>query len=433
MLAVASCAAASMFVAAPAHAATNPPVVINATGDSVSGRITVTYAADAGLADVVAHVVDPTDGAEVAVVDDFAFTGGSQQYGYWESTSPLVLPRLGNYRLDIGITDNDGTHVDQQSAGWFYSAVQLSFAGLKMTGQVTYANRDVTVSGQLLGTWPGGEVKPVANWPIEVMTYRGGPFDVVTDAHGKFKALATIQDVDEFVYLYSGTVEDQPFYYQAYSDLGSVTVTQAPTRITLNLDRKKVLAGQSVTVTGQATWKSPTGWQPVPNAYVVFSLCYPDGTNCNPSLGNTTADAQGRFTATVVPLETGTIQAGTHNSDPFITSNTVTRKPVTVLQLAQFTDFSALRDTPEQVTVEGHLDFPGPFTPGSIPVAIQFKAAGGSWQTVSTIDIANNPTNPEGISFTTSVASTSAGHWRATYAGRPDSFQSATSASVQLG
>jgi hypothetical protein len=432
MLAIAACAAVSVLIGAPAHAA-DPPVIVDAITAPNSGIFQVHILAEAGVADVIARVIDTTNAAEIAVVHDFSLDFGTGQDGYWQSSQPVALPHLGTYQLDVSVTDNDGVHVDRQAAGYFNSTVRLSFGDLKMTGHVDYVHREVTVSGQLLGTWPDGTVRPVAGWPIEVETYRGGPFDGDTDAHGKFKIKAAIQNVDEFVYLYSNYVPGQPYYLPANGDLGKVAVTQAPTRLTLNVDPKRILAGESVTLTGRATWLSPTGWQPTPNALVVLWLCDVNGANCNSNLGYLQTDAAGQFSTTVAPYRTGRILAGTNNDDPFITTKTITSKPVTVLQLANLADFTAVRDTPAQVTVTGHLNIPGNLTPALIPVDIQFQGATGGWQTITTVEAGLNPHEQAGILFTATVDSSTAGRWRARYAGVPNEFQSATSQSVHVG
>ncbi len=433
-LTVAAAVTAATLIGSPAQAA-NPPVIVYASGTPTPGVIAVSYAADAGVAAIVAHVVDPSvvPETEVATVTAFHFGGGTPTYGYWVSDNPVTLPHLGNYRLDIELTDNDGVHVAQQAAGWLYSFVQMSFADVTVGGKATYADRDVTVSGRLVGTWPDGTVRPIEGQPVEVMTYLGGPFDTTSDRNGKFKVSVTIQAVDDFIYLYTLDSPDHPFYAQAYYDTSNVPVTQAPSRITMDADRTTVLAGETLTVTGQATWKSPRGWRPSPNQYVVFQLCYPDGTYCS-FLGSATTDSQGRFTVTVTPWQSGLIKAVTYYYDPFISSDGAATIAVTVLQLARFTDFSAVRQSADQVQVTGHLDFPGSFTPWPIPVEIQFSLSGtGAWHTQQTIDIANNPTNPEGIFFQQSVQSDQAGYWRVYYAGVPTGFEAATSQVVQVG
>jgi hypothetical protein len=432
-LTVAAGIAVGSLVPAAAQAATAPPSVMWAHSvEDDFARIEVGATADAGVASIKIHVVSPVTNEDLAVVDSFHLVSGTAQYGWWQADKPVILPDLGYYQLNSEIIDNDGVHVSQQNVGTLVYAVKMFFKDLKVTNQVTYSRRDIAVSGRLMGRWPGtGEVKALENFPIEFVTWYGDAVDGLSGQAGHFELTTQAEGPDDAGYLTTLWDDSHRYYAQAYTDTQAPQVDQASTRLTTNLDRDTVLAGESVTVSGVLSWKTPQQWRPMSNMQLAVLFCdRPD--YCGPILGEAVTDEQGRYSVTVTPYMTGRLQVGSYNPDPFVTTITTASADVTVLQLAEFTDLYGSRDETGKVSLYGHLDFPGNFTPYPIPVDIQFSKDGtNGWHTVTTMDIFNNPTNPQGISFQAVLDEPGSGYWRVTYAGRPD-FQSAVSKSVYV-
>jgi hypothetical protein len=199
----------------------------------------------------------------------------------------------------------------------------------------------------------------------------------------------------------------------------------------------QVKAGEPVTISGQLTWKSPDGWQPLAHRQVGVLECEESGQCPGGPIDLPETDADGRFSITAVPYVTGLYQVGfsgrdeNNQPDPFLPLVLKTA-PVTVLQPAQFSDFTAARDESGQVVASGHMTFGDHYSPATIPVQIQYRAPGASSSWVTVANIENADWDGSGYGFSATVDQPAAGQWRAYYPGQPKWFVTATSTKVQL-
>ncbi|MEV0714091.1 hypothetical protein [Asanoa sp. NPDC050611] len=424
-------AIAAFALPAPALAAA-PPVVGQATNDREDPtRIRVSTTADADVASVTAHLVSYSTQEVVASTSDFALASGTARDGDWVST-PLRLSAIGTFRIDVEVTDVDGNHTRRDLAGSFGYFVTTSFDQLSLNrSTVTYQNRTVTVRGRMLGTWPGSTTaRPVgAGLPVQLSSYCCQFATAYTRADGTFVGTIGFDDTVGPVSVSYQYDNDHPGYAgteQIY-DL-PVTVTPAPTRFTLALDRSRVDLGETVTATGTLTRNYGDGYVPLADAPVVAGWC--ESTSMCRFLGVlATTDAEGRYTLTVAPSSTGYLQLSHSGSDQdvFLGDALKTSRWVTVLQTSHFATFAAGRNAAGPVWIEGDLDFDGGLHPGSIPIELQFKPLGATtWQTVTTVEA-----DSSGV-FRATLDQLSAGHWRARYPGETDIFKAATSTAVRV-
>ncbi|MBV1856743.1 hypothetical protein [Catellatospora tritici] len=422
--AFATAVAVAALAPGTAHAASAPDVLWAYSVEGDFGRVQVGVSAEAGVADLKVHVVGET-GEDLAVLDSFTLESGSDQYSVWRSDDTVALDELGYYRLDAEIVDRDGVHVTEQQVGLLIYAVQMYYDNLKVTKKVDYAHREVTVTGRLMGRWPTGRREAIEGFPLEYVPMYGDYVDGVSDNAGQFRLTTQVENVDDMGYLTTLWVQDRPYYLQAFADVAAPEIKQAATRITLDLDRTRVVSGETVTVSGTLSWKPPhAGWRPTPNALVVLvGGC--DEDYCQSLLGYTLTDAQGHYSMTVTPPYTMTVQVGTHHEDPFVTTATTARADLVVLQAVRFGELRQGIDWDGRPILYGHLDFQSGWTPGTIPVEVQYSPDGRGWHTVGTLDLSYNPHESEGIRFEWPLAGTEPGYWRAVYAGTPDFFQSA--------
>jgi hypothetical protein len=200
----------------------------------------------------------------------------------------------------------------------------------------------------------------------------------------------------------------------------------------VSVSRDRINAGEPVTISGRYEFKADGAWHSVPNHYVAIRLCL-DPECDRGSYDYVNTDANGEFTTTLLPNQTGYYRVGTYNEDPFITTVTFARFDMVVLQKAELTSFGAQRDTEGKVAIAGHLLF-GHFTPSPAPVEIQFSATGGGdWTTLATVDATRGPSETGGYLFRATIDEPRPGYWRAVYRGVPDNFQSDVSDSVFVG
>jgi hypothetical protein len=430
--AVVTVAVAAVVAAVPsvAYAATLP--IVNWAGSVPDdlGRVQVSITAEAGVASIKAHIVSYVTQQEVAVVDTFALASGTAQDGIWATPDRLQLAELGTYRIDVEVTDNAGQQVTRQGAGELAYYAVTSFDEVTTDrSTVSYYHRDVTMSGRLRARLPAtGELVVLSGFTVWVTATTGGLAETTTGADGRFAASVHLDNAGE-VYAFYAYDNARIGYQGSQTDFIHITISPAPTRITVVLSSTKVKAGQSVTVSGRLTWLSRDGWQPLANQQVGVLFCFSQ-VYCNP-VDYPFTDADGRYSVTTTPYSTGYFSVGATPNDPFQAWVT-NQADIIVLQPAVISDFTAARDEAGHVVASGHINFPGSFTPGSIPVQLQFSRTGTEgWTTKATFD-AGSWWDGTGYAFTATMDEPRSGYWRAFYAGTPDFFDSAVSAAIRV-
>ncbi len=420
MLAVAlavATAAAGTLIPAGAHAAQPPSIVHAGSVNGDLGTLEVFATAQAGIASIQARIVHPDTGEQVASTTDFVLHSGTVQDGSWRTPQPLQIAELGSYWLALEVTDAEGQQVSNPEAGTVSYVVETWIEDLVVPSTVTYATRVAPVTGRLLGRWPADRaVRGVGDFPIQVMGTAGWtPVETRTNADGTFQTALAIEGQDEMVMVQS--ISDDPGYWNAYQG-AFTTIEPVPTRVSANLDRRHVIAGEQIHITGQVKWQSPDGWRNYPGLYVGVLHCFDEQCQNSSSIGYPELDDQGRFSITYTPYLTGWVKVGHGGDDPWVNTTFSELKPVRVTQRAEFTTFAATRENPGQVRVTGHLAFRSGFTPGVMPIEIQFSRTGtGNWRTLRTVDIGHNPTHPEGYFFSELADQNRSGFWRVVYHG----------------
>ncbi len=415
-------AAAVLGFGAPAQAAEAAAPVVhwaNQVEDDL-GRLQVYASSDAGVTGLVAHVRTPGTGAEVAVMTSFQLASGTAEDGVWQS-GEIVIPDLGYYDLDVEVTDADGGRIASDGFG-FNNVVKMFFADLKTTPTVTYTRRTYTVSGKLMGLWPGTRATaPVSGVPVYAQI-PGGDFtaEIETGSKGQFSLSGAVGYADGGGgYLSTTDDPDHRFYLQGFTRIPKAEVKQSPTRVTMQLDRNSIISRQPITVSGDATWKSPDGWVPMANAPIAIGVCgrgYDDPTNCF-SGPTTTTDANGHYSYVINPYDGGGIAVAASSDDMYIQTVTYASRKITVLMPTSFEGFYAGRDSDGgrvYVGTSGGLELTGYSPAADTVVSAQFSPNGVTgWRTIGDINLGQSP----GSSFSAAFEHSGAGYWRLSYAG----------------
>ena len=427
-LVVAAGVLAALAATPVAAQAATPPVVNwahSVEGDL--GVLEVAAEAEAGVSSLRAHIRKYGVEPDVAVVEDFVLVSGTVQDGVWRTPEPLQLAELGYYEVVVDVVDGDGNVASGPNWGTLTYAVATEFSPLRIDPPaVTYTDREVTVSGTLTGKRPDNrQIVPVPDGEVWVssMEAEGYSKAVTTAADGSFSTTLTMTGPGD-AYAEFGA---EGFYMRATSDYAPIGVVPAESRITVETSAAEVNQGEPVTVSGQLTWLSPdNGWQPLAGKQIGVLICS-DMLGYCPGGEYPTTDADGRYSLTVTPWDTGHFAVGFPSYDPFI-ARADAQAPIVVWQPASISDFTAARDASGAVVAQGHMVF-GNTTPWPVEVEIQFKRAGSNrWTTVATED--NAEWDGRGYLFTATVDQPRKGHWRAFFAGRPDLFRPVTSEPV---
>ncbi len=199
---------------------------------------------------------------------------------------------------------------------------------------------------------------------------------------------------------------------------------------------KRVKAGESITVSGTASWKTPDGWAPVATGRVDVSTCNAL-ENCD-HLDGVPVAADGTYTLTVPPSQSTTLRSSyvppvraDGSPDPYVAMSRHD-VPVVVLQESSIPRFTASRENSGAVHLLGSVEFPGTMTPGVIPVEFQFSATGtGDWVTIGDDD-QSYWDGQGGYEFEGRLTEPRSGWWRARYPGDPANFQASTSKKIYV-
>lgn len=393
--------------------AADAPVVNWANSDPNDlGVLQVSVTSPQEITHLTAHVLSPSGGAEVAVTDDFVLRSGTATNGVWATRETFKLADLGFYPVDVDATAADGTTVTATSIGHLTYYAQTIFDPLTASRtQVTYAHRDVVLRGRVLTRDPGTrEVTPFPGAPISLnwREYgRNGANDDVdwaqltTGADGRFSYTRTQGGTDDFYANYPYQNEFPGHLSGTSADL-RVPVKLSPVRLTATVAPRRLDAGGQITVSGRATWKSPTGWRPLTGAHLIIGPYYPGWTQAD-------TDADGRYSASFTPYQSTDIPLYYVATDPFIDNATRTTK-VIVVQPSLISQFTAQRGfEANTVEVSGDLEFPGAGSPYRPTVDIEFSVDGTTWVRKTTL--------PADAWFNGTVPAKRPGYWRAHYRG----------------
>lgn len=411
--------------AASAHATTGITVQYAQTDATNNGKLDVSLAASSNVTSVEVSLFSEATQQTVATVKNFKLTSGTATDGVWEPKTRIQLPELGSYRIDVSAADEGGDTLSTTGSGYFYYAVQtnLDDASVDRT-TVDYQNRSVTMSGHLMGKWPGtGDVAPLAGEEVDVSSYfQYG--EATTAADGSWAV--TLPFTDQ----YQNTIQAQfsydpnnPFYSSSISRSIPIKIKQTATKLILTPSARRIpFQGTVSSTSATLLWDSPSGWEPLAGETL--------GSNSFGGFAQETTDANGNavFPATPSLWNDFTISAGWASDDIYLTDAEAS-STITVVQPSAFESFTPARTDTSTVAVTGDLGFSFD-VPGTIPVNIQFSATGkGGWTTVATVP--NALWDGTGYGFSTTIPSSTAGFWRATFSGGKQ-FENAVSSVVYL-
>ncbi|WP_405017317.1 hypothetical protein OHV05_09720 [Kitasatospora sp. NBC_00070] len=393
---------------------------------SNNGKLVLGLTAQSAVKDIKVSLYSMAATETSATVTRFELTSGTAEDGTWTNVGRVQLPALGSYRIDVSATDAGGDTLTATGVGYFYYSVQTNLKDAKVDRTtVDYDHRTVTISGHLMGQWPGsGVITPMGGLTVAVNS-RMEYAEVTTGVDGGFTATLPVTDI------YQNTIEasfdydpNHIFYSQSRSREFPITIKQTPTKVVQTPSTRRVpFKGVVDSTSSTLLWKSPIGWQPLAGKRL--------GSNSFPDYVQLTTDANGtvQFPATTPLWSNYTISSGWSSDDIFLAGASAGSE-ITVVQPAAFQAFAATRTDAATVDVTGEMNFAGTWTPAPIAVDIQYSATGkGGWTTVTTVPSAN--WNGQGYAFSATVPSAGAGYWRASFTNSPQ-WEKAVSKVVQV-
>ncbi|MEW1586943.1 hypothetical protein AB0283_16070 [Micromonospora vinacea] len=334
VLAASVLSAALVVSAAPAPAQAADVLEVNsAYGSSAGdrGRLFVSITSTQPVAEIRAEIVNEY-GVLIAQTSDFVVDSQTPEATIWATPTPLIFDELGDHPVHVEVTDTAGNHVRRDWAGWLNYLVATSLEDVTIDrSTIDYDHRQVTARGVLKGRWPGtGEIRPLADVPVDINAGNGSP-PVYTAADGSFTGTVTL-------YAYGTEVMVQ--YPGSYGELGfeqsepvrfQLPIVPRQTRVTATVDRTRVVAGETVRVSGRLSWRTPSGWAPLPNQVFAIHFVLCDDNGCYNQYGPVNTDAKGRFKLDLLPSHTGFLHTSYSPLDPFIGESATQTPVVTVV------------------------------------------------------------------------------------------------------
>ncbi|WP_225803036.1 hypothetical protein [Streptomyces sp. NK15101] len=354
------------------------------------GTLQVSIGSDSAVTDIRAHIVSTVTQQEVAVVehDAFVLASGATDDGVWRTARPLSLPAWGSYSVRVEATDADGDRTTEDSAGTLAYYVQAVFEDVRTDrAEVGTDDRQVRVDGVLKGRRPDTrELEPLADHPVDIDVDYWTEATPRTDAEGRFSSTVTVNYATQIQAVFRHAAE-HPYVLYGESSAMPVGIRQVATRWVVQspADGLTIDLGQSVTLTATLERETPQGWAPFAgqSGGILFE---PSAGGQSDGVGGFTTGEDGRITLTYTPREAGTFLLTTRSEDPFVAPAQTSSPQVTVLRSSVFTRFSAIRTEDRGVRVEGGMDFPDGWTPGTVAVRVQYSRDGGTWTDVTTVE-----------------------------------------------
>lgn len=164
----------------------------------------------------------------------------------WATEEPFILPQMGDYPVDVRVTDTNGVTTTQKDAGTLsYVVVTYIDSVFVKPATATYEKRSVTVTGVLKGRQPGTmEIRRVPRAPISLLNSEWQ--DTTTGPDGKFTADVPIADGDRNIFVNFPYDPALPYHLSSSYDTPVITIKPRATKVTSVVTAKRVKAGESI-------------------------------------------------------------------------------------------------------------------------------------------------------------------------------------------
>lgn len=270
------------------------------------------------------------------------------------------MPHLGTYALDITATDAQGATVAKPDAGTLDFRLLPKFDGgiVLAPATVSYAHRQLTISGTLTGVQPGsGDLVPLPNRdvPIDENAWGDAPdlgtLHAATGVTGTFSTSVTLDDVHNFIARFAETSDE----VDGSTSYGQVpNYTQTSLTVTGTADHARVLPGKTFKVSGVVR----QGRAAKSSAPVIAGVPVTVALNCPGSSAgavHTVSDATGHYAATLTgdPECYGSWSA--YSSGTFTGGQTDASGQAALPDYSLVTGVSSTLAASGTVTVTGHL------------------------------------------------------------------------------
>jgi hypothetical protein len=259
-------------LAIPAASAQIDTVTITSVTGSVypafnPGQITITVASDSALNELNVEVMSGSTAELSYTLADFTLTG-SNTNGLYTLTSPITVGQLapGNYTIDVTAGDTGGgsTTDDTTQFPWL---IQPSITISASQTTFTYNSPSITFAGTLGLVNPDGSAVSPTLLAGQTLDLIGGPEPQPTTT-GPGGAYSITVGQPENDTGYAAEIEATPSI--GYGESSSIVVQAEldPVDVTAEASATQLNYGQTLTITGTATYNPGTGFVPLTDSAV---------------------------------------------------------------------------------------------------------------------------------------------------------------------
>jgi hypothetical protein len=415
-LLLASAVAVAVALAWPpgeAMAATDSVTVVNPGAQTSSGGLTLTLDSSSALSGVVAHLTD-SSGTDVLdpVLDETSSmtlsTGVIQSV--WsvatpiaEGTAPNGIP-LGVYSIALDVSFTDGGSSPVSSAGKLYFAATPQVTLTADPTDVSYADQQVTLSGQVTLDNPDGTVTPYQGGVVLDETWRVGTVTVPTDAEGDFSVVVSPNLVAGPPSVFAQVYYGAPGMNADSNDINlDLTVDKA--MVTAALSSPTIRYGTAETLSGTISYQAEPGGSYSPAADEPFQVY--DASSGTPVVKGTT-NASGGY-AVRLPANIGntwTVEAGGPSLDTLLDYASASAGESVQIPTV-ITNFHTSLSQYWKLSFSGCLGLPEAISganPRNAGLHLQYALSPrGPWRAVGAAFSFGNRCGSDGVSFTGSA------------------------------
>jgi hypothetical protein len=280
--------------------------ILSAGPDSSGDPYNLTVTADDGngvqIQSMTAHVFSASmqDVADPTMTYSSTLSNGTSDQ-VWVASPPIPESALpaGTYTVTVDAADGMETDTGLAAPGSFsfaYTTDNLTVTPAPPA--VTQGSQNVTFTGTLTGTAPGGTPVGIANVPVNLSGATSNPV-ATTDSNGNFSYQATGVTAGTYTFSVAATST-----YPAQTASATVTAQQSTTSITVAASPATVTEGeQTVTFSGSV---SVTPLPPATQTAVGIGSGVPIYLNGSSTPVTQTTDANGDFSYTATNVQPGT-------------------------------------------------------------------------------------------------------------------------------
>ena len=314
-----------------AMAATDSVTVVNPGAQTSSGGLTLTLDSSSALSGVVAHLSNGsgTDVLDPALSQTSSTTLASGVIqSVWDVVTPIAegtppdgIP-LGIYAISLDVSFSDGGSASVSGAGTLYFSATPQVTISADHTDVSYADKQVTISGQATQVNPGGTVTPYQGPVYLGESWSLGQVEVTANAEGDFSAVVA----PNLVYGPTPTVSAQIAYGAPGEHANSNTVTfnvqVDNAKVTASLSSPTIRYGATETVSGTVSYQATPGGSYSPAADEPFQVYV--YSNAVTVRGTTNANGGYSVRLPNTAGTTWTVQAGGDGLDLLLNGATAT-------------------------------------------------------------------------------------------------------------